>query len=185
MTRHDLDRALERLARQQCGAFNQQQAVRLGFTRQKPYDRRQCGAHIELAPRVYALATFPPTWQRQYKAAELSLPGAALAGSAAALVQGFDGFRVVRPEIVVPYTRTVRNRLAAVHRSLDSLTTTVDRFTVTTVAQTLFDLMPRIPVHQLERAMDGQILDGRVSVADLSEGFRHTSRAGGLRSTCG
>ena len=172
MTRHDLDRALYRLAAAQYGAFGHSQARGLGLTDAMLHTRRRSGLHVQLAPGVSAIAAFPPTWQRQYKAAELTTPGAALCGPAAAKIHDLEGARILKPELVVAYTRSVRNRLARVHRSASSLVTTKDGFRVTTVAQTLFDVMSRSTVRQLERAMDGAILAGQAQVADLDERLR-------------
>ncbi len=169
MSLHPLDRALEHLARRQFGVFTYQQARQLGYADKMIVARVRSGAWIRLESGVYALASAKPTWQRQYKAAELSVPGAAVAGLAAAKVQSLDGFNVARPELVVAYTRSVRNRLATVHRSDTAATTLHDGFRVTTVAQTLLDVLMRVPLSKTERAMDRAILEHRLDVAALDE----------------
>jgi very-short-patch-repair endonuclease len=133
------------------------------------HDRVDKSSWLRLAPRVYALPSAAPTWRRQYKAAELSTPGAAIAGLAAAKLHGFDGFRTASPELVVPYTSQTRNTLAQIHRARDVPTTLVDGIRVTTVAQTLFDLMPRLTLDRLEKTMDGQLLTRGTSIDDLDE----------------
>ena len=168
-TTENRDRAIERLARQQHGAFNHSQAKALGFSNSMIHDRVDKHVWIRLAPGVYALASAAPTLRRQYKAAELSTPGAALAGLAAAKLHRFDGFRTVSPELVVPYTAKTRNALATVHRARDVPTTSVDGIRVTTVAQTLFDLLPRLSLDRLERTIDGQLLTGGTSIEQLQE----------------
>ncbi|MGH2604901.1 MAG: hypothetical protein ACRDJ9_36590 [Dehalococcoidia bacterium] len=172
MTRRDLDSALLQLGRRQYGAFGHGQARSLGFTDRLLQTRRLAGSHVRLAPNVSAIVSFPPTWQRQYKAAELTVREAALCGLAACKVHDLDGARVVKPEIVVPYTRSARNHLARVHRSEATLVTARDGFSVTTVAQTLFDVMNRMTVGELERAMDGAVLGGQVDVGQLNERLR-------------
>ena len=169
MTVHERTRALEKLARSQRGVFSGVQVEALGFSHQMIYDRVRSGTWIRLAPRVFALASAPPTWRRQYKAAELSLPGSSLAELAACTVHQFDGFGVVRPELIVAYTRNYRTPLATVHRSDSALTTTVDGFQVTTIAQTLCDLVSRVRLDRWERAADGLLLEGRVTIDELQE----------------
>lgn len=127
------------------------------------------GTLLQLAPNVWALPGNPPTWQRQYKAAELSVPGAALCGRSAALVHGIDGFHVVRPTIVVPYGANARHAIADVRRGRDVPTTVVDAIRVTTVAQTLFDLLGCCPLATVERAVDGALLERAVRVRSLVE----------------
>ena len=122
-----------------------------------------------------------PTWRRQYKAAELSLPGSALSGLAACKIHGFDGFNVERPELIVAYTRNHRTCLASVHRSDSALTTSVGRLRVTTVAQTLCDIVSRVRLDRWERAADGLLLERRLTVDDLQERrvrYDHSRRPG-------
>jgi very-short-patch-repair endonuclease len=163
------DRAVERLGRGQHGCFNLEQAVAAGFTESMVHRRLETRRWIRLAPGVYALPSAPPSWERQYKAAELSAHDAAVCSLAAAKVHGLSGFRVVRPEIVVPYTSTVRNKLATVHRSLGVPTVSVRGIRVTSVAQTLFDILARVSLDRLEPALDGALLEGKTSVEELLE----------------
>src|SRR5437764_6498785 len=144
------DRRIEQKARRQHGVFTYGQAVGEGFSRTMISRRLITQQWVRLSPEVYALATAEPTWLRQYKAAQLSAKGAALAGLAAAKLHGFDDFRTVRPEIVVPYTSNTRTPLAIVHRSKGVPTVTVKGIQVTSVAQTLFDIIPRVDLHRLE-----------------------------------
>ncbi|HEY2814540.1 MAG TPA: type IV toxin-antitoxin system AbiEi family antitoxin domain-containing protein [Acidimicrobiales bacterium] len=164
-----MTRTAEQLARRQSGVLTLDQLGECGFSRQMISYRVRAGDLIRLAPRIYALAGFPSSWQRQYKAAELSLDNASLAGLAAAKVQEFDGFGVARPELVIAYTANHRTPLASVHRSDTALTTCVSGFRVTTIAQTLCDLLPRVPLQRWERACDGLLLEGRLAIEDLIE----------------
>jgi len=143
--------------------------------------RTRRGDLIRLAPGIYAMASFPPTWRRQYKAAEMSLRGAAIAGLSAAKALGFEGFSVSRPELVVAYTANHRTPLATVHRSDSALTTTIDGLRVTTVAQTLFDIAARVDMHRWERACDGMLLESRLTTDELQERltrYKSSRRAG-------
>src|SRR5947207_2921950 len=102
-TTENPDRAIERLARRQHGAFNHRQAIALGLTKKMIHLRLASGIWLRLAPSIYALASAPSTWRRQYKAAELTHPEAAISGLAAPKLHAVDGFRTVAPEIVAPY----------------------------------------------------------------------------------
>jgi very-short-patch-repair endonuclease len=163
------DRAIERLARTQHGAFNRTQARAAGFSERVIRYRVETGSWLELAPGIYALPSAPPSWRRQYKAAELTHPAAAITQLAAARLQRLDGFRTAAAEIVVPYTSKTRSPIAKVHRGNNVPVTFVDGIRVTTVAQTLFDVMRRVSIDRLERAMDGALLSRAVTIADLQE----------------
>jgi FAD/FMN-containing dehydrogenase len=181
MTSGDMTRAVERLARRQDGVFSRDQVAALGFSRQMMHDRVRTGAWIRLAPQVFALASAAASWRRQYKAAEISLPGSSLGGLAACKVHRFEDFKVTRPELLVAYTRNYRTPLATVHRSDSALTTTVDGMRVTTIAQTLCDVVSRVRVDRWERAADGLLLEGRLTVEELQERrlrYEHSRRAG-------
>ena len=169
MTVHEMTRALERIAARQEGVFHHEQARSCGFSDDMIERRALSGAFIRLESGVYAFASARSTWRRQYKAAQLSLPGSGLGGLAACKVQRLDGFKVERPELIVPYTSNHRTRLATVHRSDSALMTTFDGFRVSTIAQTLCDIVSRVRLDRWERAADGALLERRVSVEELQE----------------
>lgn len=170
MTNHEFDRAVDRLARQQHGAFHRRQLRLLGGTRKLVEHRLDVGAYTSLGGGVLALPSHPPTWRRQYKAAELTIPGAAIADRSALKVHDIEGGKVLRPSIVVPYTSNVRNKvLADVRRATDVDTTEVDQIRVTTVAQTLVDLVACWQLQQVERAWDDALLTGKVTTEQLAD----------------
>jgi hypothetical protein len=178
---YEMTRAIEREARRQHGVLTLEQLRAHGLSRQMVSQRTRRGDLIRLAPETYAMAGFPPTWLRQYKAAELSLREAAIGGLAAAKVLSFEGFPVVRPELIVAYTANHRTPLATVHRSDSALTTAVGGLRVTTVAQTLFDIVCRVNLHRWERACDGNLLNGRLTIEELQERletYKSSRRAG-------
>ena len=183
MRNTDFDRLIAEVARRQHGVFHTHQARSVGATGSVLRNRASNGAIIRLAPSVWAVAGAPASWRRQYKAAELSVAGSAVADRAAALVHGLDGSRVVRPTVVVDAEVHRRQRLTDVRRSTDIAVTTVDGIRVTTEAQTLFDLLRCCDVPQVERAMDGALIRRTVEVEDLRErldamsalGRRHVS----------
>ncbi len=161
------DELIHRLARP-WGAVNRLMLTEADVTAKQIRTRLRSRFLVKLGG-AYGVAGFKPTWQRQYRAAELSVRDAAICELAGAKVHELDGFVVVRPEIVVPYTRNVRCSIATVHRSSTPLVTTVQGIRVTTVAQTLFDIVDRVDLRRLERGIDGAILSGKVSVDQLQE----------------
>jgi hypothetical protein len=181
MSVQQMTRALEVITRRQRGVFTGEQAAALGFTYQMIHNRVRSGVWIRLAPGVFALPSAAATWRRQYKAAELSVSGSSLGGLAACRVHAFDAFAAVRPELVVSYTRNHRTPLATVHRSDSALTTTVDGFRVTTIAQTLCDIVTRVRMDRWERTTDGLLLERRLTVDELQERrlrYEHSRRPG-------
>jgi very-short-patch-repair endonuclease len=169
MSSHDVDAAIAALARRQHGAFNHAQLRDLGATDRMVDQRVGTGRWVRLVRGVYALASHPPTWQRQYKAAELSRPGSALCRRPAAMVHGLDGAKVLRPELWVPPGSSGRSSLARVHRGAEVPTTVVDGIRVTTLAQTLLDLLAEWQLDAVERAFDGALLAGRLDLRQCEE----------------
>lgn len=167
MRNNDFDRAVAAIARRQHGVFHFRQARAEGGTKTMVQARLRSGQYVLLTHRVVAIASHPATWQRQYKAAELSVPGSALADHASALVHGLPGFRVLRPRLVAPRSANSRSSLADVRRSSTIEATTVAGFRVTTLPRTLFDLLGCCPLPVVERAMDDVLAARRVTIADL------------------
>ncbi len=171
MTARSLDEAIVRLARAQHGVFSRRQALAAGATARMIGRRVAAGAWLELAPTVYALPGNPPTWHRQLKAAQVSLPGAVVSGTAAAALHQLTGFRPGRREITVPVNGAHRSPLAIVRRSSCVEATVVGSIAVTTVAQTILDVAGRVPVKLVARALDDEVAAGRFEMAALAERY--------------
>jgi hypothetical protein len=169
MKRHEVMRQLDGLVRRQYGVVHRRQAAALGLTARMIDHRLTTGEWLLLAPNVYALAGYPSSWRRQYKAAELSVPNGAIGGYAAGVVHGWDGFKTALPEVVVDHRCRHRSPIATVRRGTDVRATTVDRFRVTTQAQTLCDLLPRMRLDRWEETTDGLLLARKLSIDDLVE----------------
>src|SRR6478609_5501142 len=103
MNRHEVMRELDLVVRRQHGVVHRGQAAAAGITPRMISRRLSSREWLELAPNVYALASYPSTWRRQYKAAELSVPRGTLGGYAAAKVLGWDDYKVAPPEVVVDH----------------------------------------------------------------------------------
>jgi hypothetical protein len=182
MKSHQMTRQLDKLSRRQYGVIHRRHAAAAGMTARMIDHRLATGEWLLLAPNVYAHATYPSSWQRQYKAAELSVPNGALAAFAAAKVHRWDGFKTAPPEVVVEHRCRHRSPIAVVHRGTDVLTASVDGFRVTTQAQTLCDLLPRMRLDRWEATTDGLLLTRKLSIDDLVERRQawETSRRPGI-----
>jgi hypothetical protein len=164
-----IDRRIEALAATQFGAFSRQQAFELGASERMV--KRRLGEHHWARPvaAVYVLAASAGTWTRQCKIAELSVEDSALAGCAAAALHELTGFRPCPIELVVPVNSYCAHPFARLHRYAGAKVTKVSGISVTTIAQTLFDLAPRVSPWRLERAIDDAVLGTRLTVAELEE----------------
>jgi len=182
MNRHEVMRQFDAVARRQHGVLHRSQAIALGITPRMIVRRLTSHEWLLLAPNVYALAGYPPSWRRQYKAAELSVPNGAIGGYSAAKVLGWDGFKTAPPEVVVEHRCRHRSPIATVRRGTDVRVTTVDGFRVTTPAQTLCDLLPRMRLDRWEATTDGLLLARKLSIDDLVERRQtwETSRRPGI-----
>lgn len=168
---HHIDRAIEALARKQHGAFNIQQVRELGGDRHLAKRRCASGAWIRLAMGVYALNGNPPTALRQMKAAELSVPGAAVSGTAAAVLHELPGFRLGRIEISAARARGSSSLARTRHRE-SVPTTMVHGIRVTTAAQTLCDVAESVSAELLGDAIDAARLARLACWDELAEAYR-------------
>ena len=178
----EIDRQIERLASKQHGAFSRQQAFTIGAS-ERFVSRRLAERHwTRPAPGVYVLASSQGTWLRQAKSAELSVPGSALAGFAAAAHHEIPGFKRGSLELLIPAHANSRNSVARCHRYTGAKLTVVNGIAVTDLAQTIADLSLRIAMARLERAMDDSLASGKVKAEQLLERvtFYEGSRRPGL-----
>lgn len=163
MTAWELDRAIDRIARRQHGAFSDRQAREAGATSRMTRRRVANGRWMELDDHVYALPSHPGTWQRQCAAATLSIDGAAVSLTTAAALHGLSGFRQGGVHIVVPRGTDHRSRLAKVHESSWPLVTLVDGIRTVTMADTFFQLAGCVDELRLSTAFaDAVIAHGRL-----------------------
>lgn len=164
------DRALDVYASRQYGVFSLTQARKAGMSDDMLYRRVRSGAWVRLAPKVYALASAPPRWERQVAAAVLSRSPTAVSGPSAARLLGFDGFRPGRPEITVPANGNTRSPIARVVRSkwfYELSTLRRAGFIVTSPAETLLSLASSQPADRVERILDDALAAKTVTVDDF------------------
>ncbi len=166
---HDIDRKIDRIAQRQCGAFNLAQLRDAGGDSDTARHRIGLGRWIQIAPAVFAVVSFPGTFERQCWASVLGEPDAAIGALAAAHLFGAPDFRPGRPEIVVAPGRNARSEIAKIHRYAGAAVTTLRRLPITTPAQTIFDIAGRVSIDRLEGATDHLLLKGDMTVADLDE----------------
>ena len=171
MADHELDRAIEALARRQHGAFSITQVHHVGGDRQKAKRRVASGRWLRLAVGVYALPGHPPPALRQMKAAELAVPGSAISGTSAAVLHDLPGFRLGRLEVSASRTAG-RTRLAIVRHRAAVPTTRVDGIRVTTIAQTLADVARSTDDTRLGDLVDRCVLDGAVTSDEVAAALR-------------
>jgi hypothetical protein len=178
----DIDRQIHELAARQLWLFNRLQASGLGASERMIARRVAEKVWTNPEPSVFGIAGHPLTWRRALKASELGTPNSAVGGLAAAALLRLTDFRQGRPELVAPPGTSSRGKLATIHREAGFITTVVDGIRVTTIAQTLFDVAARVNLWRLERAMDDELVSGRLSVGELEErlAFYEGSRRHGL-----
>lgn len=165
------DRGLDEYASRQYGCFCLAQAQRVGLTPRMVETRVQTGAWIRLGPKVYALASAPPKWERQMAAALLTKQDAIVAGRAAAYLHDIDGFKAPRPVIMIGRTENATSPLARVIRSNRFETVARARrrgFIVTTEAETVMTLARDHSADRLEAIVDWLLARKTCSVAQLA-----------------
>ena len=182
MNAKELEARILDLAARQLWLFNRRQVCGLGASTRFIARRLDSGAWTNPEPSVYGIAGHRLTWRRALKAAELGTADAGVGGLAAAALHQLPDFRAGRPELVAPPCTSSRGKLATIHRQVGYKLTTVDGITVTTIAQTLFDIAARVSLWRLERGMDDPLVAGNLTVAELQErlSFYEGSRRHGL-----
>lgn len=163
------DAVINRLVRDQFGVVHRRQLLAEGVSYRQLDGRTDSGALIELAHGVYTVSSAPATFQRQYKAAELAVPDAAIGGLAAAKWHDLGATRSAAPEIVVHPSSNHRCGLARVSRRRDVRVTTVQGIRVTDVPQTLVDLTGRLRLSKLEEVWTSAIVRDRTTLEALEE----------------
>ena len=166
--------------RTQYGLISRTQAFDAGMTRhqiQRQLDTKRWRAP---APGVYHDSAVPVTPHSRLLAACIAHGGLASHRAAAAL-HGIDGFRLVRPEIVVARGRGRSASGVRLHRSTQmDLAKPVprERIPCTGLARTLLDLASVVSRQQLESALDCVLRDRRLTYEDLYEVVVSHSRQG-------
>ncbi len=164
----NLDSTIARLARSQHGVMHRRQLLAAGLSARQIHRRVQRGHLIALGNGVVAVPSAPATTLRQYKAAELSIDGAALAGLAGAHLLGLTN-RTAPPEIAVKPGGGHRCGFGRVHRRTDITTTVVKNIRVTAVDQTLVDIVGRLSIERVETIWSGALIRNRADLDAITE----------------
>jgi hypothetical protein len=124
-----------------------------------------------MAPAVYADTSHPPTWHRQLMAAVLVHDRvAAVTGIAAAAMWGFEGFRPVRPQLMVPHSSGAANPLAKVTRTRHFDRGDVARIAgipVVRPARLVVELAARLNAAEVGRLVDQAVLRKQIDLEQL------------------
>lgn len=156
----------------QYGVITLQQARRAGLTDRMIDYRVETGRWVRLARGVFAVASAPPTWQRDLAAAVLFHPTAIVSGRSAAVLHGFPGVRRGRPEVMVPRTSNARSPLGRVQRSAffhQVGRTRVTGFEATSPAETVLTLAARFPYNRIEVFVDDTLFRGIARLGDYDD----------------
>lgn len=164
------------LARRQHGVVHRRQLLAEGATYRELERRLANGALIELGNGVYAVPSSPASTLRQYKAAELAVPGAVLCDLAAANLHDLGATTSAAPEIAVHPSANHRCVLARVHRRKDVEHITVRGIRVTTVPQTLVDIAGRLTISRLDEVWTSALIRRRTTLEELADRVAVTSQ---------
>ncbi len=181
MSANRLDRAVERIARKQHGAFSHAQATGVGLTARMIGRRVDSGAWLRVTRSVYALPSHPGTFLRQCWAAVLAERSAAIGGLTAAALHGLEGMRPGPIELIAPPGSNNRNPIARLHRYCDPELTALAGLPISTIPQTVLDIAARLPHDSMERIIDSAVLGRRTTVDALTARanvYEGTRRAG-------
>ena len=160
-------RDLDALARHQHGVIQRSQALGLGLTARMIDRRVASGAWLRLDRGLYALASHPFTWLRQAKAAELTIPGAAVSHRASAVLHEIEGFKPGHIDLTVPHGGGSRSRLATVHRRRDFDVVVRRGIRTTTLPRLVIDLAAVLSDRELGRLLDDVVVRRRCGLAEI------------------
>ena len=180
MTNRDLDAALDRLAPRQSGAFSRRQVLDRGGSRREINTRLAGRRWHSPDHEVYALASYPDTWDQRVWASVLGEVDAMASGTTAAVLHRFTGFARTRPEIQVPTHAHHVSRVARVRRSGLADLVYCDGIPTNSAALTLFELAGRYP-QMIDGAVDSALHSGATTMAELIgwyEQLEHSRRPG-------
>jgi hypothetical protein len=158
------------LAALQHGVVSHEQFLDAGFGRSAIHRRVTRGEWIRIDHGVFAVATSPPTWERQLMGALLSRPLAIVGHTSAGYLLGLKSCRPSRPVLVVPAGSNARSGAARIIESdqFERLATTrIEVFPVTTVPETLLSLAADFQPEDLEDVFDDAVLTGKLDLDSM------------------
>ena len=174
------ERLIRSYIRKQHGLISRAQALEAGMTRHQVQHHLDMDRWRAVAVSVYQNAAVPETPRSRLLAACIAHGGLASHRAAAAL-HGIDGFKLLRPEIVVAPGRGRSATGVRLHRSTQmDLARPVAREGIpcTWLGRTMLDLSMVVSREQLESALDCVLRGGRLTYRDLYDVVASHSRQG-------
>lgn len=147
---------MTRLASRQHGLFTAAQAVEMDIHPTTLQGWVTTGRVKRWHPGVYAIAGFPDSWRRRAMAATLAVPGAVVAGLAAAYLHGLLDATTADIVLLAPRGRRAAPKSIRVRTTLtflDTHRTVVDAIAVTSVARTIVDLAVDLTAKRLRELL--------------------------------
>lgn len=181
------DRAVAAIAERQHSVFSHIQAREAGVSKAGIQRRADSGRWRRLHHGVFAMRGSSLTFESRVLAAVLAAgPDTCASHSTAAALLGLDGF-APRPtvEMMIFDRRGISIPGVIVHRprlALEGDTTAVNGIPVASVARTLFDIAPSLPMRKLEAVFDDALRRGRVSLVSIENRLRAVA-VPGVRGT--
>ncbi len=171
------------VASSQHGLFSRAQVLHLGFDDDTIHRRLASGWWLKLAPGVYSLPGWPPSWRRSLMLAHLDVgPRSVVSHEAAAALHELATFTPGPVVLTVDHGDHQRTRHdVTVHQSTDPREcdrTVVGGLPVTTVARTLFDLAAVTRRPRFERALDYAHVSRRCAVGEVGAIYAERRRPG-------
>lgn len=140
------------------GLITHAEAIQTGKTQSGINRKIASGQWLRILPGVYALHTFPPTWEQRALAAQLwGGCQAVLCGNSAAYLHRMRDRQPATIEVAIPTSRTSKAPWLKIYnkRSIDLADRlTLGFFRITTPARTLVDLSASLPTKELEKVLD-------------------------------
>ena len=177
-----LDKSLAVLAGRQHGVLSRAQVLATGGDDDFIAWRLRTEAWARVAPGVYGLPGWPPTWKRFLWIAHLAVgPGSVVSHQAAAALHGFYTFKPGPVVLTVVHGDHERPGPWTVRQSTDlrpTDITTADGLAVTTPARTLFDLSAVLSRPRYERVLDDAHVSRCCRIEDVEALYRALRRPG-------
>jgi very-short-patch-repair endonuclease len=174
-----LDSAIGAVAVTQDGAFTDEQALEVGFTRRQIRGRRRSGEWVLIDRGVSREAGTPPTLRMRVFAACRATAGVASHLTAAFLWGWVSSGRII--EVTAPRSRTSLQPDVVCHASTDltpSDLTDLGPLTVTTPTRTLVDVGATVGAGAVERMVERALARGQVTYASVWAELLSVARSG-------
>ncbi len=176
------EQILERIGSRAHGIVTRDEAIEAGVTRAEIAHRLEIGSLLSVHRAVYRLGHRAPSDMARYMAAVKACgEGAVLSGLAAAHLHRLLRTRPAKVEVTSPKDRRIPGLHIHRARRLPVRRTHCHGIPVTTIAQTLVDITPRLTDEQLGRACHEAFVRNRRVAALVADILRERPNAPGRR----